>query len=321
MFKTAYPMKNSKFNLNWLLLLLALPLFVNSCKKENDPTPDPDPEPQNIVEIASGNDNFSTLVSALQRVDLVSVLEGDGPFTVFAPTNAAFSALGVDLNAISDEDLTEILLYHVLAARVASGDIATGQTYATTAATTGPDNNQLSLLIEKSGADVMINGNANVTTADITATNGVIHAVDAVLLPLDLVGHASANSAFTELVGALEAADGDLVSVLQGDGPFTVFAPLNSAFEEIEDVTATLGAEQLAKVLTYHVLAGNVRSTALSDGMEVTTVNTGTFTVNLGNEVTITDSGGNLATVVLTDVQATNGVIHVIDKVILPNNL
>lgn len=302
-----------------MIILLALPVFFASCN--NDDNPEPTPQPQNIVEIAAGDENFSTLVGALQRVNLVSALEGNGPFTVFAPTNDAFTALGVDLNTISDEALTEILLYHVLGAEVASKDIADGQTYVTTAATTGPDDNQLSMLIEKSSMGVSINGNINVTTADIDATNGVIHVVDAVILPLDVVGHASANSAFTELVGALGAASGDLVSVLQGDGPFTVFAPVNSAFEEISAVVATLNEDQLAKVLTYHVVGGNVRSTALSNGMEVTTVNSGTFMVNIGSSVTITDAGGNNSTVILTDVQATNGVIHVIDKVIIPNNL
>ncbi len=314
-------MKKSIYNFAWILLL-SLPFFLVSCNDDEDTMPDPTPQPQSIVEIASGDAQFSTLVSALDRVNLVSVLEGNGPFTVFAPTNAAFTALGVDLNTISDEALTEILLYHVLGAEVASKDIAEGQTYVTTAATTGPDDNQLSMLIEKSSTGVSINGNINVTTADVDATNGVIHIVDAVIMPLDVVGHAAANSAFTELVGALGAATGDLVSVLQEDGPFTVFAPLNSAFEEISDVVATLDADQLSKVLTYHVAAGNVRSSALSDGFEVTTVNTEIFTVNInGNSVTITDVNGNIANVVLTDVQATNGVIHVLDKVVIPANL
>ncbi|MCC6726219.1 MAG: fasciclin domain-containing protein, partial [Saprospiraceae bacterium] len=104
-----------------------------------------------------------------------------------------------------------------------------------------------------------------------------------------------------------------------GDGPFTVFAPLNSAFDEISAVAATLNADQLAKVLTYHVVAGNVVAGDLTDGMSVKTVNGENFTVTIsGSNVTITDAGGNVAKVVLTDVQATNGVIHVLDKVILP---
>ena len=313
-------MKKSIFNFTWILLL-TVPFILTSCGDDDDITPTPTPEPQNIVEIAVGDDQFSTLVGALQRVNLVSVLEGDGPFTVFAPTNDAFAALGVDLNTVSDEDLTQILLNHVLGAEVASSDIAEGQTYVTTASTASPDDNQLSILIEKSGTGVSINGNINVTTADVEATNGVIHIVDAVIMPLDVVGHAAANSSFTELVGALGAASGDLVTVLQGDGPFTVFAPTNAAFESISDVVATLDADQLSKVLTYHVAAGNVRSTALTDGMEVTTVNGETFTINLGSEVTITDAGGNTSNVILTDVQGTNGVIHVISKVIIPANL
>ena len=312
-------MKNSMFRFTWALLL-ALPLFFVACDKDDD-EPQLPPQAQNIAEIAAADAQFSTLVDALQRVDLVSVLEGSGPFTVFAPTNAAFTALGVDLNTISDEDLTEILLYHVLGATVASADIAEGQTYVTTAAQTGPGDTQLSMLIEKSATGVSINGSINVTTADITATNGVIHIVDAVITPLDVVGHAAANSSFTELVGALGAASGDLVNVLSGDGPFTVFAPVNAAFEAISDVTATLTADQLATVLTYHVAGGNVRSTDLSDGQEVTTVNTELFTIKTDGGVTITDANDNVANVVLTDVQGTNGVIHVIDTVILPENL
>lgn len=288
----------------------------------DDDTVNPQPEPQTIAQIAAGDDQFSTLVSALQRVNLVSVLDGAGNFTVFAPTNAAFTASGIDLNALSDEALTEVLLYHVLGAEVTSSAISDGQTYATTAAETGPNGTQLSILIEKSGGNVKLNNVANVTTADIDATNGVIHVVDAVILPLDVVGHAVANSNFSELVGALGAASGDLVSVLSGNGPFTVFAPLNSAFDEIAAVTATLDADQLSKVLTYHVAAGNVVSSALSDGMMVTSVNSETFTVNIGaGGVTLTDARGNVSTVVLTDVQGTNGVIHVLNKVILPNDL
>lgn len=311
-------MKKFSF-LHALVLALLFSVPFTSCSDDEDTTPDP----QSIVEIATSDDQFSTLVEALTRVDLVSVLEGDGPFTVFAPTNDAFTALGVDLSTISDEALSEILLYHVLGANIASTDLQDGQTYATTAATTGPDANQLSVLIEKSTAGVKVNNAANVTTADVTATNGVIHIVDAVITPLDVVGHAAANSSFTSLVSTLGAASGDLVTVLSGDGPFTVFAPVNSAFDAIASTTAGLDADQLAKVLTYHVASGNVRSDALSNGMMVETVNGGeTFTVNIdGSTVTLTDSNGDAATVLLTDVQATNGVIHVLDSVIIPSNL
>jgi uncharacterized surface protein with fasciclin (FAS1) repeats len=310
-------------NLWSLLLLAAFALGFAACNNDDDEQPMTPTTEQTIVEVAAGDAQFSTLVSALERVGLVATLEGPGPFTVFAPTNAAFAALGIDLATVSDEALTEILLYHVFGGEVKAGDLQEGQTYATTAATTGPGNTQLSLLVEKTGNVVRVNNAASVTTADIITKNGVIHVIDAVLMPLDIVGHAAANSNFTQLVGALSAAPGDLVSVLQGDGPFTVFAPLNSAFEAIAGTIATLSPEQIAKVLTYHVVGGaNVRSSALTNGQVVTTVNGDTFVVNIsGNNVSITDKTGNNVSVALADVQATNGVIHVITEVLIPDNL
>lgn len=287
-----------------------------SCDKEEEA------EPQSIVEIATGDEQFSTLVSALSRVDLVSVLEGAGPFTVFAPTNAAFAASGVNLDDLTDDQLSEVLLYHVLGGKVSSGDLAEGQTYAGTASTGGPGSTALSVLIEKAGAAVKLNGSVDVTSADVDATNGVIHIIDNVLLPLDVVGHAAANSNFTSLVSSLGAASGDLVSTLQTEGPFTVFAPLNSAFDAISATTATLDADQLSKVLLYHVVAGNVRSTDLTNGQAVASLNSGTpFTVNIDGTVSLTDASGGTAEVVLTDVQGTNGVIHVLSSVIIPDNL
>lgn len=301
-----------------LIILMVLPLFFVACDKDEDEN---QPQ-QSIVEIAAADAQFSTLVTALTRVNLVSVLEGAGPFTVFAPTNDAFTALGVDLATISDDDLSEILLYHVLGGKVTSDLIQEGQTYVSTAAETGPDNAQLSSLVEKNNGAVKINGSINVTTADVDATNGVIHIVDAVIMPLDVVGHAAANSSFSELVGALGAADGDLVNVLKTAGPFTVFAPVDDAFTAIASTVAGLSTAQLGKVLTYHVTAGNVLSTDLTDNMVVPTVNTPTtFTVNLGTPVTITDGNGGVSNVIFTDVQATNGVIHVLEKVLIPTNL
>ncbi|MDF1866966.1 MAG: fasciclin domain-containing protein [Saprospiraceae bacterium] len=301
----------------WMFIALAITSFV-ACSDDDD---DVTPTPQSIVEIAVGDAQFSTLVAALQRVDLVSTLEGSGPFTVFAPTNAAFTALGVDLATISDEALTEILLYHVVGADIASTDIADGKTYVSSAAGTGPNGTQLSLLVEKANGAVTINGSATVTTADVDATNGVIHIVDAVITPMSVVGHAVANDDFSSLVTTLSAASGDLVTVLSGDGPFTVFAPVNSAFDAIAAVAATLTPDQLAKVLTYHVVGGNVLSTDLTNPMTVTTVNGETFTIKLDGSPTITDAGGNVSNIIFTDVQGTNGVIHVIDAVILPENL
>ena len=276
-------------------------------------------EPKSIVEIAVANPDFTTLVAALTKADLVSVLQGDGPFTVFAPTNAAFAALLSDLGAtslddLSKEALTPILLNHVISGEFRSTDLSSG--YVPSVSNSGPNNENLDLYIVVDGG-VKINSDINVTTPDILASNGVIHVVDKVILPTDVVDIAVDNSNFTSLVGALGSADGDLVSVLKGDGPFTIFAPINSAFEDIASVVEGLNSEQLAGVLTYHVVSGNVLSSDLTNGMTVTTLN-GTFTVNIsGSSVTLTDASGATVNVVATDVQGTNGVIHVIDKVLL----
>ena len=300
-------------------MLAFLSISIVSCGDDDDVMA-PVIETNTIVDIASGDAQFSTLVSALQRTDLVATLQGDGPFTVFAPTNAAFTALGVDLATISDDALTEILLYHVLGAEVKSTDLAEGQTYASTAAATGPGGNPLSILVEKSGSAVKVNNLASVTSADVNADNGIIHIVDNVIMPLDLVGHAQANSNFSSLVSALAGAPGELVSVLQAAGPYTVFAPVNTGFDAISDVVATLSADQLASVLTYHVISGaNVLSTDLSNEMVVSAVNGQDFTVLIGDGVQIQDAGGNTSDVLVTDVQATNGVIHALGTVIIPS--
>lgn len=274
-------------------------------------------QPLSVSGHAQANTDYSTLVGALVSTGLAVALETPGPFTVFAPDDEAFS--GVDISGLSTEQLTAILLYHSLSGQtVPSSALADGANYASTASPAGPGGANLSLYIEKSADGVRVNNAANVKVADIVATNGIIHAVDAVLLPLDVVGHAAANSDFATLVGALASAEGDLVTTLQGAGPFTVFAPTNAAFEDINDIVAGLSAAELRDVLLYHVVSGNVTSDQLSDGLTVATVNTGEITFNIGTEVTITDNTGGTSTVVLTDVQGTNGVIHVINRVLLP---
>ncbi len=298
------------------LILASLLLSFTSCDKDDDIDSS---IALSIVDIAASDAQFSTLVEALQRTNLASTLEGEGPFTVFAPTNSAFEQLGIDLSTLSDAELTNILLYHVLGAEVNSTAIQEGQTYVTTAATAGPGANSLSMLVEKGSNGIVLNGNISVTSADVEASNGLIHIVDGVITPLDVVGHAVANANFSELVNALSTASGDLVSVLSGAGPFTVFAPLNSAFEAVADVVASLDADQLSTVLTYHVVGGsNVRSTDLSNGMQVTTVSGQDFTIDLTNGTKVIDQSGAEANIILTDVQATNGVIHVLEQVIIP---
>jgi transforming growth factor-beta-induced protein len=275
-----------------------------------------------IVEVASGNADFSTLVAAVQAAGLVETLQGEGPFTVFAPTNDAFAALPeglVDALLLPEnvETLKAILTYHVvpgkvLAADVAAGDVATVQGENVTLSTAG---------------GVKVN-ESNVIATDVMASNGVIHVIDSVLVPPtvdvaallagDIVEVASGNADFSTLVAAVQAAG--LVETLQGDGPFTVFAPTNEAFAALPEglVDALLlpeNVEVLQAILTYHVVPAKVLAADVADG-EVATVQ--------GEEVTLSTAGGvkvNEATVVATDVMASNGVIHVIDSVLVPPSI
>lgn len=298
-----------------IIILLSIGVFallaLSSCKdNEGD---------QTITEIAAGDSELSTLVDALQRTGLDATLNASGTFTVFAPSNAAFdsafAALGLT-NGLDDLDnatLTNILLYHVLGSEVLSGAVPNG--YTTTQAT-GPGGTNLSMLLSNVGG-VTIQGSATVTTADIEANNGVIHKIDEVLLPPNVVDAAIANSEFSPLAGAVVYAglDGVLSST---DSTFTVFAPttaaFNTAFPPTGDVTG-LPVSAVSDVLLDHVINGvNVQSSQLTNGQMVTTMGGLTLNFDLsGTPVTINDS----INITATDVQCTNGVIHVIDAVLI----
>ncbi|MGQ7868316.1 fasciclin domain-containing protein [Sunxiuqinia sp. sy24] len=270
------------------------------------------PPSMDLVEKAISFDpEFSILVKAVVKADLASTLADGGPFTVFAPTNAAFEALFTDLGVggvddLTAEQLTPILLYHVVNASVFSFDLSAGPV----ATLNGEE-----VEVDLSGG-VMIN-DATVIIADQQATNGVIHAIDKVLLPpTNLVGTAiSYDPEFSILVEAVVKAD--LATTLAEGGPFTVFAPTNAAFEALfaelgVGGVADLTAEQLTPILLYHVVDGSVFSTDLANGF-VPTLNGAAIEVDLTSGVMI-----NEATVAIADVKATNGVIHAIDQVLLP---
>lgn len=302
----------------FFIALLLTATFFTSCEDDEMM----DPETKSIVEIVVDDPNFSSLEAALTKAGLVSVLEGAGPFTVFAPDNDAFDALltslGVTLDDLTADDLTPILLYHVLGGSVMSGDLAS-QFY-TTSSNYGPNGENLSLQVAV-GAGVTLNGSSNVTTADVEASNGVIHVIDQVLLPPSVVDIA-VNAGFTSLVAAVvqEGLDGTLSD---GSAEFTVFAPTNLAFDNL---LSALGLSSISEIpsatltaaLLYHVVDdANVMSSQLSDGMMVTTLG-GDFTVNISGGTVTIDGANSDATVVITDIQGTNGIVHVIDTVLLP---
>ena len=271
-----------------------------------------------IVDTAVADGRFTTLVTAVQAAGLVDALKGEGPFTVFAPTDDAFAALPEGtveslLKAENLEQLKSILLYHVVEGKVMAADVA-GLSLAPTLL--GKD-----LAVKMDMGSVYIN-EAKVILTDIETSNGVIHVIDSVLLPpadmLDIVDTAVADGRFTTLVAAVQAAG--LVDTLKGEGPFTVFAPTDEAFAKlpagtIDTLLKPGNNEQLKNILLYHVVSGRVMA---ADVVTLTSADT-----VLGQPVTIKVQDGKVylndnVQVTITDVEASNGVIHVIDTVLLP---
>jgi transforming growth factor-beta-induced protein len=289
----------------------------------------------NIVEIAQGDANFSTLAAAVVKADLAGTLSGNTPLTVFAPTNAAFDAVATAIgladgaalvDALPADALAKILTYHV----VAGDNPSTALTAGTLSTLYEFEGSATTLDLSLTGGVVLTDAlltTATVTTPDIDASNGVVHVIDKVLVPpgvLNIVQMAQLNPAFSTLVTAVVEAD--LAATLSGTGPFTVFAPTNEAFAAaLAELGLTaeqlLASPDLAAILTYHVVGGDVRAAdvvALVSGgpADVTTVQGDTFRV--GTDLVITDGRSRTATLAATDVVASNGVIHVIDAVLLP---
>jgi uncharacterized surface protein with fasciclin (FAS1) repeats len=279
-----------------------------------------------IAEIAAGDPNFSTLVTALQAAGLVETLSGEGAFTVFAPTNDAFAALPegtVDaLLADPQGDLTNVLLYHVVDGAVKAADVVN--------LTEAPTLAGQPIAIKVEDGAVILNDTVRVTSTDIEARNGVIHVIDAVLLPpveeaesmadeaagtiADVV---AGNADFSTLLAAVQAAG--LAETLAGEGPFTVFAPTNDAFAALPAGTLdSLLADpqgQLTDILLYHVVGGQVMASDVVNLTSADTVAGQPIAVSAADDGVFLNGG---VKVIQTDITASNGVIHVIDAVLLP---
>jgi len=300
-----------------------------------------------IVELAVATNDLSVLVSTLQQADagLVETLSGDGPFTVFAPTNDAFTALleslGDEYNAVSDFDtdeekdlLVKILTYHVIGNTTAlSSDLVDHQEITTLQSE--------KITINLTGGVYITDATdtpAQVTTADVIASNGVVHIIDKVLLPKEVLDALNPNIVATAqsvpdlslLVEALIQADAGLVETLSGDGPFTVFAPTNAAFASLLDILgndynslADFDTEDekaiLAKILTYHVVSGAaVESSSLTNHQEIIPIQGESIFALVDHGVGLRDKTTTDANVTTADVMTSNGIVHIIDKVLLP---
>jgi uncharacterized surface protein with fasciclin (FAS1) repeats len=302
-------MKNLRKLLAPLSIVLLSVIVFTSCKKD-DPVV---VTPTDIVSVAVANGSFKTLAAALTKAGLVSTLQGTGPFTVFAPNDAAFTKAGItSLDALTADALKPILLYHVLGAKVLASDIKTGQTEAGTAG--GPK-----MYITKNANGVFINGNTKVIATDVAASNGVIHVLDNVLTDIPsktIAGIATDDKRFSTLLSLVKTAG--LAETLSG-GTYTVFAPTNDAFTELFKTVdpAKLSVADIKNILLYHVVAARVFSPELANG-EVTMANGGKVTIDLANGVSVKGKSSAASKVIIANVMATNGVIHAIDKVLLP---
>jgi len=279
-----------------------------------------------IVDIAASNGNFDTLVAAVQAAGLASTLDGPGTYTVFAPTDAAFETLLDQLGLSAAELLankallTDVLLYHVAAGKLTSEEVLALRELRML-------NGDLATVSVRNGRPYI--NEASISTVDIQASNGVIHVIDAVILPsgvaapsgtldANIVEIALANPGFSSLVAALQA--GELVGALNGPGPYTVFAPSNDAFNKtlgelgltLEQVAADKAL--LTDILLYHVAAGRY------DAQDA--LGAGTIRMLNGDSVTMSVRNGivyvNGASVSRANIVTRNGIIHVIDAVLLP---
>lgn len=286
-------------------------------------TPPATPPTPNIVELAKATPNLSILVEAVVAADLAATLSGAGPFTVFAPTNDAFVALlgelGVTKDALLKDKplLTAVLTYHVLGAKVEKANVPVGKAITTL--------QKGVFKVEAPGGVLTITDGRNRTSkiiaTDVQASNGVVHIIDKVILPANknIVETAQGAPSFSLLVEAVVAAN--LQGTLSGAGPFTVFAPTNDAFAaalaELGVSKAALFANVplLTKILTYHVVGARVLKAEIPAG-PIATVQGETFTIS--PTFVLTDQRARLTNITATDLFTSNGVIHTVNRVILP---
>ncbi|MBT8506873.1 hypothetical protein AZH53_00315 [Methanomicrobiaceae archaeon CYW5] len=295
------------------IIVVMAAVLVAGCTTPEEPeaTPTPTPMPKTIIETAQDAGSFTTLIAAVEAAGLTGTLSGEGPFTVFAPTDDAVDKLpeGTVATLLGDPegDLKDILLYHVVAGELMAEDVASQ-----------PD--AMTLLGKRLRFDttegVMVDG-AQVVTADIVCSNGVIHVIDAMMLPKgNIVETAVADGRFTTLVTAVQAAglDGALSDETKD---YTVFAPTDDAFAALPAGTVEGLLEEpegaLTDILLYHVAEGRL--------MAADVISTETIETLQGSPLTIDTAEGvkvNGAAILVTDVECSNGVIHVIDAVLIP---
>lgn len=315
------------------VIVLSFCAIVISCTKSDADTNTDNNTGTKLGTISSqvgSNTSFSILNAALIKANLTSTLDGAGPFTVFAPTDDAFAAIGYDVamvNTLNVDKLKVGLLYHVLGANVMSADVPAGPNAKVITASGD------SIFVTKNSSGVFING-IKVVTPDILASNGVVHTLSKVLMPPtgNIVQVAAEDTSFTFLVAAvLKASTGSTdVATILSSGIFTLFAPTNNAFRaagfsSIEDINA-VNADALTTILKYHVVFGRIFSSDFTvsnlsnNSIQPFTLTGSKFTITISSNGTPNIKGNqNLTTanLIRSNIMATNGVVHVVDQVLL----
>ena len=318
--------KRNFFIKSAMLITTATLVFLSSCKKDDD-TP---AATNTITDIVVAGSSFTTLESAVLKANLQATLSGAGPFTVFAPDDAAFTASGITtavLNSLTTGQVENILLYHTIGSKILAADVPAGPNAKVITASGD------SVFVTKNSTGVYING-LKVNTADVAADNGVIHTIGKVLMPaVGNIVETAVASGLDSLVKAVTIAttapggDPALAATL-GSARLTVFAPTNAAFTQL------LGALGLAKiddipvptllaVLRYHVVGGRAFSSDLSNA-NLAMLAGGNTVINLTNgtsggpTITGNGNGGNKSNIIATNIVCRNGVVHLIDRVLIP---
>ena len=306
--------------LNYLFLILLLTTSLLSCKKDEETSI----AVGTITEQVSTGANYTLIKSSVIKSKLDTILNGDGPFTVFTPTDNAFMASGVDqnsINSLSEDRLKTILLYHTINGKQLATDLPAGPNEKII--TAGGD----SIFVTRNSNGVFVNG-TKVTKADILASNGVIHELSKILMPPagNLVEVVLADTSFSFLAAAvIRASQGgtNVVSELTKGSIYTIFAPINDAFRNAGFLTINAinqaDPNTLASILTYHVLAGRIFSSDLSDGITATAINSGELSIGITSTGATVKGTSNTtaANITTVNMMASNGVIHVIDKILL----
>lgn len=313
--------KMSNRFITYLFSMLIVGLIAVGCSDDDDPVA----VQQDLVELAVAN-GYNTLAAALTEADLITALKATGPFTVFAPTDAAFAAAGITADNVGEvENLETILLYHVVSGAVRSTDLTTGSVATLNTETIAIDANNLT-----------VNGISIAEPFDVEASNGIIHTINGVLIPASaepepnpIIVEAATAAGLTTLLDAVTAAD--LGSALLDAEAITVFAPTNDAFgaaleaygvSNLDELVAELGGlDNLGTVLGFHVVPAVAFAEDLADGQQMFETLAGQMltVTKTSAGVTVTDANGTTYSVVTADVAIENGVVHVIDGVLLPD--